>query len=62
MNIDHESITILVDTTYNKAIDDVLEIINNSPKVLEGTLPSGIPVLYKQTLINVIKTLKQKQL
>lgn len=62
MNIDHQSITKLVDSTYNKAIDDVLEILKDNTKVLQGTMPSGIPVLYKHTLINIIKSLKQKQL
>jgi hypothetical protein len=48
--------------SYNRALDEVLSIIEDEAVVLRGVSPRGLDfkVLYKQTLINVIKNLKKK--
>jgi hypothetical protein len=44
---------------YSRAIDDVLDLINT--KALTTYTPKGIPVVYTETLINLIKSLKKEE-
>jgi hypothetical protein len=48
--------------SYNKALEAVLAVIEDETRVLQGVSPRGLEfkVLYKETLVNVIKKLKKK--
>lgn len=44
---------------YNDAIEDILSTIENEEKVLVTSTPNGLRVLYKETLLNVIKKMRK---